>query len=888
MCVRQNALNLAHRFPLAAKAVDESFYVDDCLTGAASISEAISLQQQLQELFIHGGFLLRKWNSSEPDVLRNIDLELRDSIEVLTISDSDNYTKTLGLEWNTSLDCFRLTISQLSPEITTKRSVVSNIAKIFDIFGWFSPTTIKMKILLQCLWEMKLDWDDEAPSSIQSTWSRWRNELTVLYDCHIPRYYFPKDVDIVRYQLHGFSDASEDAYAGVAYLRGEDNQGGIHVRLVMAKTKVSPLKRLTIPRLELCGSHLLAKVLHHLKDVYHIPPQHVYAWTDSTIVLSWLDGSPKRFKTFVGNRISAIIDLIPPECWNHVISSDNPADCASRGLYPSELLHHDLWWKGPKWLALPQSEWPKTIPLPVNEIHDEQKEVCVVSPVQTTTPVIPIERYSKFSRLLRVTAWIYRFVHSCCKGSPNSNPLHLSVSEISVAEKYWVRLAQRDAFPEELSLLQANTGMKLRRHSHLKLLNPYLDPDGIIRVGGRISRANLSYDRTHPIVLHGKHSITHMIITAEHHRMLHPGPSLLSASISLKFHIINLHRVVRKVTHECVTCKRYSGRVMSQQEGQLPLERITPDTVFEKVGIDYAGPFLIKRGHTRKPTIVKAYVCLFVSLTVKAVHLELVSDLTTEAFIATLRRFIGRRGLPTLIWSDHGTNFIGADRDIKDIYKFIEDRNNQGVISDFCGRQMIEWRFIPERAPHFGGLWESAVKSMKKHLRRITADVKFTFEEMTTILCQIEACLNSRPLITKHHVNDDIVEPLTPGHFLIGRPLTALPDRIEETRSISLSHRWQLCQNVVHHFWKRWSTEYLTQLNKYTKWPHYSRNISVGDIVILRDNTLFPTHWPLARVVKIHPGKDKLVRVITVKTAKGSYKRPITKVVLLVPSSPEQ
>jgi hypothetical protein len=327
---------------------------------------------------------------------------------------------------------------------------------------------------------------------------------------------------------------------------------------------------------------------------------------------------------------------------------------------------------------------------------------------------------------------------------------------------------------------------------------------------------------------------------------------------------------------------------MSQQEGQLPLERITPDTVFEKVGIDYAGPFLIKRGHTRKPTIVKAYVCLFVSLTVKAVHLELVSDLTTEAFIATLRRFIGRRGLPTLIWSDHGTNFIGADRDIKDIYKFIEDRNNQGVISDFCGRQMIEWRFIPERAPHFGGLWESAVKSMKKHLRRITADVKFTFEEMTTILCQIEACLNSRPLITKHHVNDDIVEPLTPGHFLIGRPLTALPDRIEETRSISLSHRWQLCQNVVHHFWKRWSTEYLTQLNKYTKWPHYSRNISVGDIVILRDNTLFPTHWPLARVVKIHPGKDKLVRVITVKTAKGSYKRPITKVVLLVPSSPEQ
>ena len=338
--------------------------------------------------------------------------------------------------------------------------------------------------------------------------------------------------------------------------------------------------------------------------------------------------------------------------------------------------------------------------------------------------------------------------------------------------------------------------------------------------------------------------------------MLHASSLLLCASISLHFHIINLRRVVRIITRDCAVCRRYSGKVSCQQQGQLPPERVIPDSVFEKVGVDFAGPFSIKYGHVRKPTIVKAYVCLFVSLNVKAVHLEIVSDLTTEAFIAALCRFTSRRGLPSLIWSDHGTNFVGANRDLKDIYRFLRDEKNQSTISEFCSLKTIEWKFIPERSPHFGGLWESAVKSMKAHLRRVTAQVKLTYEELDTIVCQIEACLNSRPLIPFNHSNDDVPEVLMPAHFLIGRSMTALPDRSSAEQPATLLRLWQLCQNVVHHFWKKWLTEYLTSLSKYSKWPNRVRNIAVGDVVVLCDETLFPTSWPLARIVQVHPGND--------------------------------
>ncbi len=264
--------------------------------------------------------------------------------------------------------------------------------------------------MLQRLWEAGVGWDDPVPPTVRGTWERWRTELPALTGKLISRCYYPKDAHVALIQLHGFSDASESAYAGVAYLRMVDTTNVVHVSLIIAKTKVAPLKRLTIPRLELCGANLLANLLHHVKGVFSIPCSNVFAWTDSTIVLSWLSGSPRRFKVFVGNRVSNIIDLIPPNHWHHVAGTENPADTGSRGVFPSELLEHELWWAGPEWLRQTESQWPcqselKEVPVPA-----EEKEISLSGSL-STQPALPIlERFSSFTRLTRVTAWIFRFV----------------------------------------------------------------------------------------------------------------------------------------------------------------------------------------------------------------------------------------------------------------------------------------------------------------------------------------------------------------------------------------------------------------------------------------------------------------------------------------------
>ncbi len=878
MALKQNAIELIGKYPLAANVVHESFYVDDTLTGADSIESAITLQRQLKDVLACGGFLLRKWNSNEALVLDAIQPELRESKEVHSISESE-HTKALGLKWNTSTDTFYITTSKLLPTASvTKRILVSDIAKVFDVLGWFAPAVVSVKILLQRVWEEGIDWDDPVPETIRLAWQQWRFELPSLLHKGVPRCCFPRHAQVASLQIHGFSDASEDAYAGVVYFRMIDSTDAVHTSLIIAKTKVAPIKRL-----ELCGAQVLARILHRVREIFRIPLSAVYAWTDSTIVLDWLVGNPRKFRTYVGNRISEIVDKVPPDRWNHVASADNPADCASRGVLPSQLVEHELWWSGPHWLVLDPAQWPKREKTVVRLPAEEEKEVCLATVSLPGEFIIPVEHYSTFTRVQRIVAWILRFVSNCRPVKrlvPATTNSFLSFSELVVAERYLVRSAQEAHFVEDISSLQARKDVP--RGSKLLSLRPFIDSDGVLRVGGRESNSTLAYSQRHPMILHGNHHLTKLLVQLEHIRLLHAGPTLVLSSLSRRFHIIRMKNTVRSITRRCTICRRHSARPSPQMLGQLPSERVTPGAVFQKVGVDYAGPLQVKYGMVRKPVIVKAYICIFVSLAVKAVHLEAVSDLTSESFIAALRRFVARRGSPVLIWSDNGTNFVGANNELRGMYELLSQQDTARAVTDFCARLGIEWRFIPEHTPHFGGLWEAAVKSTKLHLRRIVGEVRLTFEELSTVLAQIEACLNSRPLVPLNTPDEDGIEVLTPGHFLIGRPLCALPDPSSSYCQLSLLKRWDLCQNLTRHFWKRWSAEYLTTLNKFCKWKNPTRNFKVGDIVILKEDNLFPTKWPLARVSEVYYGKDGLVRVATVMTAKGTYKRPVTKLVPLL------
>ena len=549
--LKQNALDFAVDYPQAAKVVEDSFYVDDGLTGADSIQDAIELQKQLQELFMKGGFLLRKWNSSEPSVLDHIPADLKEFNPTQQLPDPDQYTKTLGIEWNARQDHFRLTVAELPPITNiTKRALVSDIAKTYDILGWFSPAIIKVKILLQQLWEQKVGWDDPVSQSILDVWLQWRSELHFLTHKHIPRCYIDKKsritsmqlqlhflthkhiprcyIDkksrITSMQLHGFSDASERAYGAVIYLRMTDSSNDVQTSLVTSKTKVAPIKRLTIPRLELCGAYLLAQLLHHVRQVFQLPLSSIYAWTDSTIVLNWLIGDPRRFKTYVGNRVSYIADLISPERWNHDNGVENPADPASRGLFPSELLEYSLWWNGPTWLKLSPADWPKQSLLPPNDTHEEEREIALHLISQPCSPVIPFEQYSDFNHLKRITAWILRFTKNCHSGTQKCLTPLLSTKELHEAEYYWISIIQNDHFQNEIQTLKQER--LLKKSSPLLPLHPFLDSNKLLRVGGRQQNSKLSYSNQHPLILHGRHPVTRLIIHSEHQRLLHAGPTL--------------------------------------------------------------------------------------------------------------------------------------------------------------------------------------------------------------------------------------------------------------------------------------------------------------------------------------------------------------------------
>ena len=312
--------------------------------------------------------------------------------------------------------------------------------------------------------------------------------------------------------------------------------------------------------------------------------------------------------------------------------------------------------------------------------------------------------------------------------------------------------------------------------------------------------------------------------------------------------------------------------------GNLPPARVNPSPPFCHTGVDYAGPIKLRvspgRGHKSMP----GYIVVFVCLSTKAVHLEVVSSYDSNHFIQAFKRFIARKGLCSHLYSDCGTNFVGANAIFYDLFS----RNSSHVkeIIQHLSSQGIEWHFNPPGAPHFGGLWESAVRSAKFHIKRVIGDTTLTFEEMTTLLCSIEACMNSRPLCP---VTDDPtdVSALTPGHFLIGRPMLSLPEESTLNLKVNPSQRWKLAVKLRDDFWKSWQHQYLNTLHSRGKWYRQKDNIKEGALVLIKSENTGPGQWPLARVTKLHPGSDSLVRAVTVKTATSEPQRSIVKLIPL-------
>ena len=445
--------------------------------------------------------------------------------------------------------------------------------------------------------------------------------------------------------------------------------------------------------------------------------------------------------------------------------------------------------------------------------------------------------------------------------------LSLSVSEIKAATTLLLQLSQLRSFHSEITGLQKHPPQPIQKSNHLLALKPALWADGLLHVGGRLTNAAITDEQKYPIILSPKDPLTRLIFQSQHVNLCHAGPTLLFSNIGAEYYVSGARQLARSVCKQCVSCQTIAARAEQQLMGQLPEDRVKGGETFITVGVDYAGPFDLKTDHPRSRTTYKAYLAVFVCFASKGVHLEIVKGLTTEAFLSTLKRFMGRRGPPINIYSDNGGNFRGAKKDLEELYRFLESTKVNSVINSHLLDNRITWHTIPERVPHFGGLWEAAVKSAKYHLKRVMGSQHLTYEEFHTVVVQVEACLNSRPLLEELCHSTDGTEALTAAHLLIGRGLLSYPETEIDLR-VAMSERWTLCQQLVQSFWKRWSKEYLCQLQKTRKWQSTKPILSIGDVVLMKDASSFMTHWGLARVVDTHPGDDGLVRDVDVKVCK--------------------
>lgn len=368
----------------------------------------------------------------------------------------------------------------------------------------------------------------------------------------------------------------------------------------------------------------------------------------------------------------------------------------------------------------------------------------------------------------------------------------------------------------------------------LKCLNPFLETTNgfnLLKVGGRLEFAAISDGQKHPIILPSKINFVVCYVRHLHLTNYHAGPKALMALIRQRFWIINSRNLCRKIVNSCPQCTRYRPKLLQQMMGNLPVERLNPARPFARCAVDFCGP-INTYYRVRGKVPYKTYVAVFVCLATKAVHIEVVSDLSTDAFIAALKRMIGRRGLPTDIFCDNATNFVGANSKLKQLKSFLFDSGNKNSIINYCSNQFINFRFIPPMAPHFGGLWEAAVKSAKGHLNRTLFNTRLTYEELATAMIEIEAILNSRPISPLSSDPSDF-EALTPGHFLIGSALCALPDRDVSTNNIDQLQYWARISAIKQRFWERWSHDYINELQTRNKWTSSNSNVVPGSMVTI-------------------------------------------------------
>ena len=768
-------------YPDVCQKLSHSLYADDVNTGGYTLEETYDLYKKSKKIMKDGGFNLRKWHSNAKELLTEIQsteatnsttsdqkgseipLEILPQENIIesshghikaenpenTMTEEDmsyakaaiaegvdskmNGIKVLGINWDSSKDMFVFDLAKLAEianELTpTKRNVLSIVAKLYDPLGLITPVTTPLKVFLQELFKRKLGWDEPLPEELSNQWKKVLSGFEHTTQISVPRFYFGENkTKPEKIELFGFCDSSESAYAAVVYARITENEKS-EVCLVASKTRVAPFSQQTIPRLELLSCLILSRLINSVRDSLSplCKTEIVQCWTDSITALFWIKGRNKEWKLFVENRVQEIRKLVPEPLWAHCPGKQNPAYIPTRWINPTKIVTNECWWKGPNWLQFNREAWPNQ-PQPSNEHPDCLTELKGSGRSVLTTlmishdsnekllnldAIVPSENFSSYRKLLNVTAYVVRFIQNCRN---KSNPVigDLSAEEVNCAENLWVKQMQSTVKPEKL------LGLKQQ-------LCTFKDESEILRCKGRLGNTALSFDKKYPILLPRYHNVTKLIILHCHDNVFHGGTNETLLQLRSKFWVIKGRQIVKKIIRPCVRCRRIQGQPYpTPKQNDLPQFRVVEKHAFSSVSVDFAGPLYIKSNGTDS----KVYVALFTCATSRAVHLEIVEDLSSDSFIRCFQRFCSRRGIPQLVVSDNAKTFKSAQRMLVDLFALSEVRQ-------YLATERIKWNYIIAKAPWWGGFYERLVRSVKSALKKCIGNAKLTYDELNTTIIRI-------------------------------------------------------------------------------------------------------------------------------------------------------
>ena len=851
-----------HLERFGAEDLGRNLYVDNLHAGFNDEQELIKFYERSMFIFNKAGLPLREWFSNS-DLFNG-----RVAKDGCSPDSFCNDLKILGIRWNLEKDFFHIEVPTFSGGIATKRSILSDAGRIFDPLGVLVPVTITVRVFLQNLWKLKYDWDVPLGDDLQKDWGTVLKKLDDLKNVEIPRWIVKSSV----VSLHLFSDSSRDIYGSCAYI--VDNNSS---NLLMAKARVAPIKALTIPKLELLSALLSSRLVTFILNTYKLELkfESIHLWIDNQAVLSWLISSNESKNLFIRNRIQEIKTKIPFAHFHYISTDSNPADLITKfGI--NDINNCEFWWHGPQ-LLLKRDQW-----IDWNSTGDfsiEQDSVVVNATavdIECYNNYFPDPfRFSKWNRLLNATCYVKRFINIVTKKDVVNGPI--SIVELDQSKKLLINEIQLKWYQEELRFLENHDKFTGKTPQLVKNLWLVLH-SGLIRVNTRLEYSILDYDERFPILLPPKDYVTHLVIQFIHENNFHSSVSVTMSSLRLQYWIPQCRRIVSKVISDCKMCKRNNiQRYKIPFTPPLPSFRVNDCRPFQFCGVDLTGALYIKNGSVIK----KVYMVLFTCASSRAVHLEIAENLSADAFSRVYRRFTSRRSSPQLMLSDNATNFVGFQSQLKEF-------QGQQVLTDMLQKSNTEWRFIPARAPWFGGMWERLIGICKRIIKKALGNKLISYDELQTIVVEVEGKVNSRPLTYFSSHSEDCV-PLTPSHLLHGHRLDSLPHNVnvdldenyEFNSPAILNKRHKHVLTILKEAASLWRKEYILALrerDRKVKPINIDGDIipSVGDVVNIIDNNDTNT-WKLGRIVSLHKGSDGEIRVAKLSTKYGLMDRSLTK-----------